>query len=202
MQETKPPETIPKVKGQLSKHQILAVARMAALGAPLGAIAASVGKQPRTIAKWLSPEGGDERILRERARYEADILKHHSTHHYNMLDRYERALAAIDDGLAPSTDIRVRLETSRFIMDEIRPPKGSTPGVGWGGDNVDSTTELSKFLGAVTGLLEDIRGTHDVGQFRKSIAEGASALPPAAAVTVEVTDTEEEEFKHETLADA
>ena len=185
-------------KAQLSEYQISAVARMAALGAPIGIIAASVGKQPKTVARWLDPEVGDQRILEERDRYEAKILTVNSLHHFNMMDRYDRAVAAIDEGLSPQGgDIRVRLETAKYVIDEVRPPKGSIPGIGSGSDqsgNLEATNQVAKFLGEATGFLQKLTESVGPNSFHRSLSEVADALPGPAAPPKPISETVEVEI--------
>lgn len=165
---------------------------MAATGIPLQVIAAHVGKRPQTVAAWLSEEAGDERILNERAKYEAYLLELKSRHHFNMAERYNLAMRAIDDGLGPNSDIRVRLETARYVIDEIRPPKErDLLKDAVGGDTAENVTEVGKFLGTMIGLVQDIRDNFNPKSFERSVAHGIAALPaPAAAPPPDPEETQ------------
>ncbi len=115
-----PTALVPAGKGPVTKHQKMAVAKMAASGLPLDTIAQSIGRSKASVSRLLQE---DPEVQQELEVVQSRLMKTMALHHMDMMSKLDQAREVIDQGLH-NQDVRIALDTSKWLI-EHTVPKGA-----------------------------------------------------------------------------
>ena len=123
-------EVVPKARGAVSSHQKLAIAKMAVAGLPMETISQSVGRSKQIVSRLIQE---DQEVLTEMELIQGRVMKTMALHHLDMMTKLDHARSVIDQGMN-SQDIRIALDTSKWLIERTVPKEAQRVEVEFSGE--------------------------------------------------------------------